>query len=151
MADVGAGKLGNAISGQWHDKMYLTLSKRQTNINQECQQCPWYSYCKGRCMMESFTETGSFYSRPNNCTAWKIVFKALDDNIKKHGKQVSIDWINKIQDLEYSRIDYSKINHSKNDCSNNKPITVNQSTTIDKPITVNQSIALDNAIAVVMQ
>jgi radical SAM protein with 4Fe4S-binding SPASM domain len=114
MADVGAGKLGNAISGEWYDDMYLQLSKRQTNIDKECQTCQWYRYCQGGCMMESFTESGSFYSRPNNCTAWKIVFKALDDNIKKHGKQTSIDWINKIQALEYSRIDYSK----------NKPIAV---------------------------
>ena len=84
--------------------------------------------------MESFTESGSFYSRPNNCTAWKIVFKALDDNIQKHGKQTSVDWINKIQEIEYSRIDYSKINHSKN-----------------KSITINQSTAIDNAIAVITQ
>jgi hypothetical protein len=47
--------------------------------------------------MESFSETGSFYSRPNNCAAWKTMFKALDDNIKKYGKQVSINWINKIE------------------------------------------------------
>jgi radical SAM protein with 4Fe4S-binding SPASM domain len=145
MADVGAGKLGNAISGEWHDKMYLLLSKRQTNIDKECQQCQWYRYCQGGCMMESFTETGSFYSRPNNCTAWKLVFKALDDNIKKHGKQTSIDWINKIQEIEYSRIDCSKINHSKIDHSKNKSITVNQS------IAVNQSTVIDKPIAVVMQ
>jgi hypothetical protein len=34
--------------------MYLTLSKRQTNIDQECQQCQWYEYCQGGCMMESW-------------------------------------------------------------------------------------------------
>jgi radical SAM protein with 4Fe4S-binding SPASM domain len=94
MADVGAGKLGNAIRREWDDEMYLALSKRQTNIDQECQQCQWYEYCQGGCMMESFTETGSFYSRPNNCTAWKVIFKSIDDNIKKYGKQASIDWAN---------------------------------------------------------
>jgi radical SAM protein with 4Fe4S-binding SPASM domain len=108
MADIGAGKLGNAISGEWDDVMYLQLSKRQTNIDKECQRCEWYKYCQGGCMMESFSETGSFYSRPNNCAAWKTMFKALDDNIKKYGKQVSINWINKIEYLEHSRIDHSK-------------------------------------------
>ena len=108
MADVGAGKLGNALRGEWDDKMYLTLSKRQTNIDQECQQCQWYAYCQGGCMMESFTETGSFYSRPNNCAAWKVMFKALDDNINKHGQQASINWIKEIEELEDSRIDFSK-------------------------------------------
>jgi hypothetical protein len=97
-------------------------------------------------MMESFTESGSFYSRPNNCTAWKIVFKALDDNIKKHGKQTSIDWINKIQEIEYSRINHSRISHPKN-----KSIAVNQSTAINKPTTINQPTALDNPIAVATQ
>lgn len=96
--------------------------------------------------MESFTESGNFYSRPNNCTAWTIVFKALDDNIKKHGKQTSINWINKIESLEYSRIDYSKINHSKN-----KSITIDNATALDKPTAVNQSTAIDNTIAVVTQ
>ncbi|CAC9457606.1 hypothetical protein BSPLISOX_753 [uncultured Gammaproteobacteria bacterium] len=108
MADVGAGKLGNAISGEWDDEMYLTLSKRQTNIDQECQQCQWYKYCQGGCMMESFTETGSFYSRPNNCMAWKVIFKSIDDNIKKYGEKVSINWIDKIEKLEDLRVDHSK-------------------------------------------
>ena len=108
MADVGAGKLGNAISGEWDDEMYLTLSKRQTNIDQECQQCQWYKYCQGGCMMESFTETGSFYSRPNNCMAWKMIFKSIDDNIKKYGEKVSINWIDKIEKLEDLRVDHSK-------------------------------------------
>ncbi|SFV85802.1 hypothetical protein MNB_SUP05-SYMBIONT-4-1266 [hydrothermal vent metagenome] len=107
MADAGAGKLGNAIAEEWDDEMYLTLSKRQTNIDQECQQCQWYKYCQGGCMMESFTETGSFYSRPNNCTAWKIIFKSIDDNIQKYGQQESINWIKKIETLEYSRINHS--------------------------------------------
>ena len=108
MADVGAGKLGNAISGEWDDEMYLTLSKRQTNIDQECQQCQWYKYCQGGCMMESFTETGSFYSRPNNCMAWKVIFKSIDDNIRKYGEKVSINWIDKIEKLEDLRVDHSK-------------------------------------------
>ncbi len=115
MADVGAGKLGNAIRGEWDDEMYLTLSKRQTNIDQACQQCQWYKYCQGGCMMESFTETGSFYSRPNNCTAWKIIFKTLNDNIQKHGQKTSVNWIKKIEALEYSRINHSvdnPVNHS---------------------------------------
>ena len=108
MADVGAGKLGNAVRGEWDDDMYLQLSKRQTNIDQACQKCEWYQYCQGGCMMESFTETGSFYSRPNNCAAWKVMFRALDDNIKKHGKQASINWINRVENLEDSRVNQSK-------------------------------------------
>ena len=122
MADVGAGKLGNAIRREWDDEMYLALSKRQTNIDQECQQCQWYEYCQGGCMMESFTETGSFYSRPNNCTAWKVIFKSIDDNIKKYGKQASIDWIDKIEELEDLRIDRSKnkFNHSKSKFNHSK-------------------------------
>jgi radical SAM protein with 4Fe4S-binding SPASM domain len=108
MADVGAGKIGNAIRGEWDNNMYLQLSKRQTNINQECQKCQWYKYCQGGCMAESFAETSSFYSKPKNCTAWKIIFKALDDNIFKYGKKTSINWIKKIETLADTRIDYSK-------------------------------------------
>jgi len=67
--------------------------------------------------MESFTESGSFYSRPNNCTAWKLVFKALDDNIKKHGKQASIDWINKIENLEYSSSTHIPIQDDSGICA----------------------------------
>jgi hypothetical protein len=58
--------------------------------------------------MESFTETGSFYSRPNNCMAWKMIFKSIDDNIKKYGEKVSINWIDKIEKLEDLRVDHSK-------------------------------------------
>lgn len=116
MADAKAGKLGNGIHRQWHDKRYLQLSRRQINIDKQCQACQWYSYCQGGCMMEAFTEHGSFYARPNNCTAWKIVFKTIDENINKHGIQTSINWINKIQALALSRID----------CSNNKSIARNK-------------------------
>jgi hypothetical protein len=45
-----------------------------------------------------------------------VIFKSIDDNIKKYGKQASIDWIDKIEELEDLRIDRSKskFNHSKN-------------------------------------
>ena len=85
-------------------------------------------------MMEAFTEHGSFYARPNNCTAWKIVFKTIDENINKHGIQTSIHWINKIQALALSRIDYSKANHSKTNNLKNKYSKINHAK--NKPITL---------------
>jgi hypothetical protein len=40
--------------------------------------------------------------------AWKVIFKSIDDNIKKYGEKVSINWIDKIEKLEDLRVDHSK-------------------------------------------
>ncbi len=108
MADAGVGKIGNAIEGQWDDDMFLQLSKRRINIDQECQECQWYRYCQGGCMMESATESGSFYSKPENCTAWKIIFKTIDENIAKYSKDASIKWIQNIENLDRAIVDQPK-------------------------------------------
>lgn len=96
LADMGYGKLGNAILNEWDNEMWDSLSARSSKLSRDCLNCDYYKECQGGCMMQSLDDGNGIYGKPEYCLAWKRLFSEMDNAINSVGFDRINNWLNRL-------------------------------------------------------
>lgn len=86
--------LGNVNNNSWEELLnshtYHAFGNQKSNWNEECNLCPFLSFCHGDCQKFRYGASNSAKQLSNLCQGWKIFytrtlprFKHIADNFKK--------------------------------------------------------------------
>lgn len=86
--------LGNVNNNSWEELLnshtYHAFGNQKSNWNEECNLCPFLSFCHGDCQKFRYVAPNSAKQLSNLCQGWKIFytrtlprFKHIADNFKK--------------------------------------------------------------------
>jgi radical SAM protein with 4Fe4S-binding SPASM domain len=78
MADAGAGKLGNALKGDWDHELFEIISSRPSHLPADCKACPYLDVCQGGCMLQSIQSGRGYFGKSDYCETWKALFASID-------------------------------------------------------------------------
>lgn len=93
MADSGVYKLGNGISKTFNTNTWSKIALRDAVISRECGACPYFTSCKGGCLIESEQAGMGMYSKTPYCSTYINVFSEIDRLIEEHGASDVKKWL----------------------------------------------------------
>lgn len=94
MSDTSNFKLGNADLKILNTENINIINKRQLRLPDNCYTCEYFNTCQGGCMMESIQFHDDPYNKSIYCSAWKKLFKTIDERIDFYGAKKVIIWMN---------------------------------------------------------
>lgn len=93
MADAKMLPIGNALSKEFNEDLFFTLANRSSNLHPDCMACPYLKACQGGCMFEAYSHSFNYYSKPNNCSAWKALLKHMSNSINNTTDSEITSWL----------------------------------------------------------
>ncbi len=87
LADMNELRLGNAISGEFDRPLFERIRIRKERLDAGCFDCPYFKSCQGGCLQQALEGGSGIYGKTQWCSAWKMLFAAMDEAIEKTGPE----------------------------------------------------------------